>query len=148
MSPMSVSAALVEISTLTATCGNRLRAIIDVWKYASVPSEILALSNEVSDLRAVLGEVEANHEIVARSTIITGQAESPGVQLSDLLRRARLILIELDKLVSNSVKLGRNNERIFRRGLWLRKKNSCITMLQDLRNLKQNIVLVMASHTA
>ena len=145
----SVSAALTTISTLAATCSNHFQNVINISKYTPIPNEVLALSNEVSDIRAVLAEVETNHESIARSTTaIVRQAESSDVQLSYLLQRAQSILIELDKLVSSSIKLGRHNEQVFQRAVWLRRRKLSTAMLQDIRDIKQSIMLVIASKTA
>ena len=150
MNSTSVFTSLATLNTLAAACGHRLRSIIDSSRHASIPSQILALSNEVSDLRAVLAEVEANHEIMSRSAIITGKADYTDARISSLMERAESNLVELDKIISSSVKLARDkyNVLVFRKAVWLRSKESSIAMIQDLREIKQDIMLLMASKAA
>ena len=148
MNSTPVLDSLATIYKLTAACGQRLRNIIDSSIYSSIPNEVLALSNEISDLRAVLAEVEANHEIMSNSAIITGQATYTDTRTSSLLKLAESKLKELDKIISNSVKFDKYNLRILRRIVWLGSKESSKAMVQDLREIKQNIMLVMASRAA
>ena len=148
MNSRSVSASLAALFTSTATCGTQLQSIIDALRYSSVPSEILALSNEVNDLRAVLAEVEANHQIMSRSIIVTGQAEYTDARTADQLERACSKIIELDRLISSSIKLSQHNKQIVRKAVWLRSKDSIAAKIRELREIKHNIVLIMASRTA
>ena len=147
MNTTSVSATLATLSTLVATCGNRLRGIIDVSIFASVPAEILALANEVGDLRIVLAELEANHQVMVGSTIITGQADYTDARILSLLEAAQRKVMGLDKLVTDTTKLGLHNERLFKKAAWLRRKSLGAAMVQELRDIKQNLMLVMASKT-
>ena len=98
MSPKSAFISLATVSTLAATCGNCLRAIIQNSKNTSVTSEILALSNEVSDLQAVLGEVEAHRQACSDSTGSAAQAEEPDALTPHLLKRAHSRLLQLENL--------------------------------------------------
>ena len=140
MSSTSFSAGLNQLSTLTTSCGQRLRAIIDASKHgSSISNEIMALSNEVHDLGIVLDEVEANHGA------LSGHSDTT---ISHLMRRAQSRLSRLDQIIMSSIQLGQSHELVIRKGAWLRRKASCNMMTQDLRNVKQNIVLLLASRTA
>ena len=145
MGSTSVSASLAALFTVTSTCGNRLRSIMDILKYSSVPDEILALSNEINDLRAVLAEVEASHQVINRATIVTGQPAYTITYTAEQLEGARLKMVELDKLISSSVKLNQHNTRMFRKAFWLRSRKMSMAMIRELREIKQNIMLIMAS---
>ena len=147
MSPKSAFISLATVSTLAATCGNCLRAIIQNSKNTSVTSEILALSNEVSDLQAVLGEVEAHRQTCSDSTGSAAQAEEPDALTPHLLKRAHSRLLQLENLVLGSIKLGRHNEIVIQRTAWLRKRRSYAAIIQDLREIKQNIILIATSQT-
>ena len=144
----SISTGLDTVTALAVTCGHRLRIIIDTSNYASASNEILALSNEVNDLRIVFYEVEAIHQTISRPNNDSGLVEDIDARASHLLQRAYSILLELDKLVLSCVKLGRRNELVFRKAVWLRKKDLSMAMTHDLRVVKQNIILTMASRTA
>ena len=148
---MNLNSVPVSLNTLTglaATCGHRLRTIIANSLHASASNEILALSNEVNDLRIVFYEVEAIHHNISGPQSSMGLAEDFDTRASHLLGRAQSILLELDELISSCVKLGHGNALIFRRAVWPRKRNLSIAMTNDLRQIKQNIVLIMASKTA
>ena len=149
MNPASISTRLTTLFAVAATCSNKLRNIIDASKYSSVPSEILALSNEINDFRAVLAEVEANHQVMSRPFIITGQAEYTDTRTADQLERAHSKMKELDRLISSSIKLKQQSpKQIFRKAAWLRNKNESMAIIQDLKEVKQNIMLIMASRAA
>ena len=130
-----ISNSLATLSTLTSTCGNRLRAIIDISRSTSVPSEILALANEVGDLRIVLDEVESQHEA-------SEQAGAPSYRILQLLGSAQSRVMELNRLVMSSVELGQHNEPIFRKNTWMKARRSR-AILQELRDIKQNVVVIM-----
>ena len=146
MSLNPMSASLTTVTKLTDTCGSHLRSVLKTDP-TSIPDEILALSNEISDLSIVLNEVEANHEAVVRSIVTTEQVGRTDFWTSDLIQRAHSKLVELNNLVSRSIEEGRQNEGITRRGFWRQKKNlsKASLLMQDLRDMKQNIMLMLAS---
>ena len=121
MDSRPLSNILASVFTLTAFCGDRIRAIIDISKYGPVSVEFSALSNEVNDLRIVLTEVEANH------------TDFP---ILHLLERAHSILLEIDKLISSSFKLGENNDILLQKNTWLRKKSLSTTVMHSLREIR------------
>ena len=149
MASTSIPARLAAVFTLAASCANRLQSIIDVLKHTRVPNEILALSNEVSDLRSVIAEVEVNHEIISRTTSIPGpeQAEHTNTRTSYQLERAHSKLMELDKLISSSVKLSHHKTQNLRKIIKLCNKDLSATV-QGIREVKQNILLLVTSRTA
>ena len=140
MNLASSSPSLTTLSTLAARCDSRLRNIIDSSKYARlVSNEILALSNEVYDLHIVLDDIEANHGVMS---------EYVDVRTAHVLRRTQSILARLDIVVTSSIQLDHNNEPAFRRSAWLWQRTSCKAMSQELRDIKQNIILLLASKAA
>ena len=148
MESTSVSAGLATLSTFAADCGDRLRHVVDVVRNASASSEFSALSNEISDFRAVLSEVEATHRTIVGSTAITSDTEDADALILYLLQRAHQRLVQLNGLILSSVKLRQHNELVFLKAVWLRKRVLSSAMTQDLRGIKQNLTLLIASKTA
>ena len=147
MNSAPTSTSLTTLSTLATTYGSRLRDVIHTLKDSSLPHEILALQNEVSDLRTVLDEISTNRQTTSRSTVITGQTEHNDTRILYLLRRAYSMLTELDEVTSSLAKLNQHNELVFQKRIWLRKRNFSKVLVQELRKVKQDIGLVLLSRT-
>ena len=144
---MSLPVAFARLSSLAASFGNRLRSTISNSSSTSVPNELLALSNEVSDMQIVLDEVETNYLAIIRSPVVVESAEHSNSRILHLIHQAWSILTELNRLILEPVPVDQHSRQVFGRTVWRRKRRLCLNMIQGLRDVKQNMLLVLASQT-
>ena len=134
--PLSITASIIAV--LGAAEGvNKTLSKIKSLRHA--PNEVLALINEVSDLRLVLGEVE---RCVIRDA---SRPSSPIEQLqtmSTLVERAKNTLLELDQLIQYRLlkATSRSAELKVSRREWAAAKPVIERFRQGLRDIRLNIV--------
>ena len=145
MDPLTITAALVQFIGFSGSCAKLLRRVIRDANQA--PDEILALSNEISDLNILLSDLEATNRVI-------GQARSPEARLevsdaiSAQLVKARSILVLLESLASELFTTLPGERLKFQRYKWLRKKSSVIDLQHGLTGVKRSLALLLASITA
>ncbi|KAL8723155.1 MAG: hypothetical protein Q9225_000496 [Loekoesia sp. 1 TL-2023] len=110
----------------------------------SAPDELLALSNEVCDLRLTINGV--------RQTIATcvEPREWPGVE--PLLFQASIRFDQVDKIVRKLGQLGPYgtiwNLNTWDRLLWQKEKGKVITLQKQLRAVRSNLALTLGTHSS
>ena len=131
--PLSITASVIAV--LGAAEGvSKTLARIKSLRHA--PTEVLALINEVSDLRIILGEVER---------YVIRDVSSPVEQLqtmSTLVERAMDSLLELDQLIQYRLlkATSRSTEPKISRREWAAAKPVIERYRQGLRDIRLNIL--------
>ena len=136
--PLSVTASIIAVLGAAEGVSKTLAKIRNL---RHAPEELLALINEVSDLRIILGDVQ---------NYVRDNAGFPALQdtlqhLSVLLNRGKEKLLQLDELVqyrltkpesvTDQIKVSRRE--------WARAKTTIDTFRQDLRDIRLNIITQM-----
>ena len=110
----------------------------------SAPDELLALSNEICDLRLVIDSVR-------KATADSAQPlEWPGV--GPLLFQASIRFDEVDKLVKRLGQLGSYgtswNLSTWDRFLWQKEKRKVATLQKQLRGIRSNLALTLGANAS
>ena len=146
MDPFSITVGLTSLLSFSGSCARNLRRVVHNARYA--PDEILAISNEVSDINLLLSDIEATNKAL----------ENPGVQteanvgfyrgLSEQLLSARSKFGQLEGLVADLYTVLPDNRTKFSRYAWVRKKSTAVSLQQDLVNMKRNLGLLLNAAAA
>jgi hypothetical protein len=124
-----VLAAVVGVLDVVTRVSMRLIAIKNTWKKA--PLEILALSNEVTDLNIVL-----HYTRDACKRVKTGCANAEFTEaLDEHIRTATLLLTEVDKILSPLPSM----KELKKRRKWLQLKKSLIVKKNELNDVRTRI---------
>ncbi|KAL9117116.1 MAG: hypothetical protein Q9187_006351 [Circinaria calcarea] len=137
--PLSFTAGIIAV---IGAADGIVKTLAKVRSMKNAPDELLALTNEVSDLRIILGDID---NYFSQST---NRAQTPQEQLehmSVLINRAKERILELDQLiqyklvkpesVSDQIKVSRQQ--------WARAKDVIEKFRQSLRDMRLNLMAQM-----
>jgi hypothetical protein len=145
MDPLSITAALVSFLSFSGSCSSQLRRIIRDTNHA--PDEILALSNEISDLNILLSDLEvASRDIENSSQSQSGHSIAHAIK--GQLAKAKSTLVQLGSHASELFDVLPDGSLRFQRYMWIREKSKVTTLQQDLVGIKRSLALMLASATA
>ena len=145
MDPLSIAASIV------ALIGAAEGIAVGINKLASLknaPASVLALNNELSDLRLVLGEVQPLLEKHYQTTKGTRKPFAGASSDSTLLlniQRARVKLTELESIVQNRlmVRMG-----VVDKLAWTFEQDKILRAKDDLRTARLNITAALGVVTS
>ena len=140
--PLSIVASIIAVIGAAESVGRTLNRIRDI---INAPNEVLALSNEISDLTVVLKHVEIY------VTAADGAVISPANldHLSVLAKRAQSRLAQLERIMhTHFSEPGGANRRSSRLRLqWALLKTKVDGLRIDLRDIKLSIIVQMTTVT-
>ncbi|KAI4174725.1 MAG: hypothetical protein LQ343_002096 [Gyalolechia ehrenbergii] len=146
MDPVSVAASLLTLLGAAATAG---RALDRLSSLKHAPDHLIALVNEVSDLRVVLHNVRDAVQVRAKTTQECGN-------LAHIVHRASVKMSELNRLIyGNLVKTGgtgcnsladEDTVKASRRA-FLRHSGKIRALKDDLQELKLSLLVAMGTLT-
>ena len=140
--PLSIIAGIIAVIGAAQSVGRTLNRIRDI---TNAPNEVLALSNEISDLTVVLKNVETY------VTSADGAAISPEnlEHLSVLARRAQSTLAQLERIMHNHLPEpgGAIRRGSLLRLQWALLKPNVDGLRVDLRDIKLSIIVQIATVT-
>ena len=90
--PLSITASIIAVVTAAEGVSKTLAKIKNAQR---APSELLALVNEVSDLRVILSDVDSHLRRDAERALLS----DPLQHMATLLQRAKNQLLQLDQLI-------------------------------------------------
>ena len=129
----ATTAALTVIKTLSG--------FADVVKsFKDAPNELLALNNEVSDLKLVISDIET---LDRESNLVRNSSES----LTKLLLEARIKVNALEGLTQELVTFGAESNVKIRRIKWVRTKSKVERLRRELREVRSNIAAIRAARS-
>ena len=134
--PLSLTASIIAVLGAAEGVGKTLKRIKNIY---NAPTEVLALINEISDLRIILSDLQGY------ITQNTTRPQLPSEQLrhmSVLLQRAKDRLLELDQLVEYQLLKPESRSdhiRVSRRE-WAKAKETVGRFRQSLRDIRLDIV--------
>ena len=136
MDPLSITASVIAVVTVTAKVTNSLSKLRGLREADDL---IHALMNEVTTLRAISAQIEA----VARQYQDSLSSEQFACleQLKQMLRAAKVKLEELDNIIHYRLIQPPDDggiQKLSRRA-WLRHKTDVQRIQQELRTLRQDI---------
>lgn len=145
MDPLSIAASLI------ALIGAAEKIAVGIDKLASLrnaPASVLALNNELSDLRLVLREVEPliekHYDAIAseRTTPVPAPGDST---LLRSIQRAKVKLVELESIVQNRlmVRMGVKDKLA-----WTFEQDKVVKAKDDLRTARLNITAALGVATS
>ena len=136
--PLSVTASIIAVVGAAEGVTKTLARIRDI---RNAPEELLALINEVSDLRIILGDIQSYVQNDTRPLTLQDALQ----HLSILINRAKDKLLQLDELIQyrltkpesvlDQIKISRRE--------WTRAKTTVDKFRQSLRDIRLNIVSQM-----
>ena len=137
--PLSITASIIAVIGAAEGVSKTLAKIKNI---RNAPSEVLALVNEVSDLRIVLGDVE---RYIIRDTTGTYRSPEQLRTMSTLVTRASGHLLELDKTIQYRLIKANSTAADFRvsRHEWAVARPAVERFRQSLRDVKLNMVTQM-----
>ena len=142
--PLSITASIIAV---VGAAEGVTKTLAKIRNIRNAPEELLALINEVSDLRIVFGDVQNYIQSTERSQTTSRLATTNEVlqHMAILINRAKYKLLELDQLIqyrlmkpesiSNHIKVSRRE--------WTRAKTTIESFRQALRDIRLNIVTQM-----
>ena len=137
--PLSITASIIAVISAAEGVGKTLAKIKDIRK---APNEVIALINEVSDLRIILGDFEG---YIAQNTERPQILQSQLDHMSVLLQRAKDRLLELDQLVEYRLLTpgSRSDQIQVSRREWAGAKDTIKKFRTSLRDIRLNIIAQM-----
>ena len=144
MDPLSIAAGVVQFLHFSGSCSKSLRQLVHTVRHA--PDEILAVSNEVSDINLILSDIEATNKALEAAGAHINHEYLKG--LSTLLPLARTKLGQLDGFVAELFLTQPDGQTKFQRYNWVRKKSAVIALQKDLVDVKRKLGLLLNSATA
>ena len=137
--PLSVTAGIIAVLGAIESVTKTLARIKSI---RNAPNELLALINEVSDLKLILSDVQS---YLADCTASQQLPREPLQHMSTLANRARDRLLELDELIQyRFTKADSTTDQIkVSRREWARARSTIETFRQSLRDIRLNIVTQM-----
>ena len=137
--PLSITASIIAV---VGAAEGVTRTLSKIKSLRKAPDELLALINEVSDLKIILRDVQS---YIARNTQRPQISQEELDNISTLVNRAKDKLLELDKpiqyklvkpeSISDQIKVSRRE--------WIKAKNTIEKFQQGLRDIRLNIVTHM-----
>ena len=137
--PLSIIASIIAV---VGAAEGVTKTLAQLKSIRNAPDELLALINEVSDLKVILSDVQM-YVVHNTQRLRIFQAELQN--LSTLIDRAKTKLLDLDRLIqyrlmkpestSNQIKTSRRE--------WLRARSTVNQFRQALRDIRLNIVTQM-----
>ena len=137
--PLSITASIIAVLGAIEGVTKTLAKIKNI---RNAPQELLALINEVSDLKLILSDVQS---YVTEATARLDLPQEPLQHMSTLANRARSRLLELDELIqyrftkadsiTDQIKVSQRE--------WARGRSIIETFRQSLRDIRLNIVTQM-----
>ena len=134
--PLSIIASIVAVIGVAESAGKTLNRIRNLM---NAPDEVLALSNEFSDLTAVLRHVET-YVTAANGAVISPEHLQ---HLSVLVKRAHSKLAQLEQIMLNHLPRpeGANRRGSLLRLRWALLKPKVNGLRVDLRDIKLSIIV-------
>ncbi|KAI9784656.1 MAG: hypothetical protein M1835_003537 [Candelina submexicana] len=142
MDPLSITASVIAVGTLTVKVGKGLDKLRSLREADDL---LLALMNEVTTLRDIAGRIEAILHQHRES--LSAEQLACSEQLERLLAAAKAKLEELDNIIHYQLlraadKIG--NEKLSR-AAWFRHRSHVQRLQQELQRLQQNIRTLVAT---
>ena len=135
--PLSVIASVIAVIATAATCAENLSRIIQDIRHA--PDELLALSNEINNVRSTVDDAKVACTCLATASSSTTKFIET---LERLLKEAERVLDDLNRLVSEY----NSKPHIRNRSLWwIRHKNTTKQHLMTLRKIRCSISELLTS---
>lgn len=127
----------------------KLRKLVHTTKHA--PDEILAISNEISDLNLILSDLESliqAEEIINLPDHFNAPEPDFNRSITTQLNKAKAKLGELQSLINELCTTLPNGSLKFQRIAWTRKRGHAVALQQDLANVKGTLKLILDAKNA
>ena len=136
--PLSITASIIAVIGAAEGIGKTFAKIRNV---RHAPSEVLALMNEVSDLKVILGDVERYFVRDTRRTLHSEQLQT----MSTLVNSAKEYILKLDQLIHYRLLKADSTQTEFKvsRHEWAAAKHMIERFRQGLRDVRLNLVTQM-----
>ncbi|KAL9947876.1 hypothetical protein D7B24_007615 [Verticillium nonalfalfae] len=143
--PLSLTASII---TVLGVAGATAAAVQKVQEFRNAPLDVIALGNEITDVRLLFTVIENTVEL---KTFKTTSIET-SVGLLALLERARDLLEQIQLIHQRILPpgpVGKQNgdkPKISRR-LWVKERKNVVMLLKQLRQTRQNLQTAISSVT-
>ena len=145
MDPLSITAAAVGFIAVAGEASKNIRRLILTVKHA--PSEIVALSNELSDLTLLVDDIEACRNEKHGVEHCTTESIDFQLAFKAHITRAREQLSRLSALVEEVFCI-REGSAQYSRHRWLKRKSQASEIKNKLIEAKRNLGILLTSITA
>jgi len=135
--PLSITASAIAVFQISAICAKGIFSIIQSIR--DVPEELMALSNEVNSISAIIDEAKNVSGYLATVDSPTSQFIATYKKILD---EAGDVLGALNTLVS---KCKSNSRKIDRSVAWLCRKTQAQKYLVRLRDIREKMVALLAA---
>jgi hypothetical protein len=147
MDGISAAASVIQLVGVAGTLSQQLYGLLRDLRKA--PAELSALSNEVTDLSVILGEVEAAcAETPGPESAIGDEGIERSPSLATQLGRAQGKLAELAALVDAVSVRGTDGRHRVDRLAWVRKKSAATRLQREFRDVRNQLHLILDTTTA
>jgi hypothetical protein len=151
MDPLSVTASVIAILGAAATIAKQLNLLRTTLSHAS--SSLCSLTNEISDLRVVLGACEtAIGELYSNPDLSQRRSRVPLSDLDQILGRIRESLAELGAILTSCMPAcspDTSSKQSIRAAKlkWVREKSNAQRLQNHVRESKQDLLVLLESHS-
>lgn len=135
--PFSIVASALTVLQIGAICANSFLSIIEGVRDA--PEELIAILNEINRLNAIKDEVR---KVPASLAAVGSSTPQSIATLRELCEEADDALRDLNTL---ALKFNSNPQKLNRAVSWLCKKTRAEKYLTRLRNIRENMVALLAA---
>ncbi len=154
MDPLSLTASLITVITLTCNVTEALHKIFDLRR---APDEVLALLNEVADFRVVLFNLQDISDDLQNDS--PDSVSSSGIERSKLLSSrlcehiltAQHLLLALEKMIHYGLMVPSTEGRerpVIDFSNWIRNRRNIRTMQTDIKAIKERIHITLSLVTS
>jgi Fungal N-terminal domain of STAND proteins len=137
--PLSVTASVIAVLGAAVNAAQTIQNLIRTLRQA--PDELLALSNEVSDFRLVLHEIDLS----AQGQDVAYNSTSAILRI---LSRAEAKLDELDRFVKGFVRPHLSTVTKVDRVRWMKEKNNAQAIQSELRAMRMDLATLLVAKTS
>ena len=151
MDPLSIAASVITVTGAAINIANTTLQLIDLFRNA--PMEILALRNDITDLKAVVTHMrdEAAHNKNLAALAREAELAIPGFEsLSDsatLVNRVQIKLSEIELLLRKTISAKTLTGVVVKHLSWNRHKAQLRFLHDELRDMKSNLSLSLTTRT-
>lgn len=143
MDPLSFTASVIAVATLTAQVKQAFVKLRDVCQ--NLPGRLHALNNEVSDLTAVLNDVEA----LAADPASLRVAHHQQTSIPKVLDRLRIKLTELKSILEAlTLACSRSKIRLLQARQWSKVQGRLQGLQEELRTHKSHLNVALGASSS
>lgn len=137
MDPLSITAGIATLATLTAQLGVRFQKLRETC--AELPGRIHALNDEVADLEVVLIQLSS---VIQERNCFT---ENDGLTMDHLMLQAREKLEEINTIIERLTAVCCRKTLVPRASLWRKLHPKLQSLQEEIKVIKSSLIMLLGA---